>query len=149
MKNIVDLRRLVFFILYQKGKNKHMNTGFPLKRLMLCAAWFSPPAVYFLIHRHLHLPACAFSGTFGFPCPGCGIRRSLEAACSADFLSAVKAYPAVIPLALLYAAIGLGIGLKPGNTFMRERVLLPLFFLAVAAIIGHVLYTVIHIRFPL
>ena len=101
-----------------------------------------------MIHGKLHLPACAIRSAFGFPCPGCGIRHSLEAAFRADFSAAAAAYPAIVPLTVLYAAIGLGIGLKPGNIFMKERVLLPLFFLAVAAIIGHLLYTVIYIRLP-
>jgi hypothetical protein len=54
-------------------------------------------------HTPLHGPPCLFRSMFGFPCPGCGMTRSMMALWRGDLALSLRYHP-LGPLAL--AAIG-------------------------------------------
>ncbi|MCC6747559.1 MAG: DUF2752 domain-containing protein [Deltaproteobacteria bacterium] len=49
-------------------------------------------------------PRCVTHALFELPCPGCGLGRGLASLFALDLPGAWRAYPALLPLALLYAA---------------------------------------------
>jgi hypothetical protein len=111
-----------------------------LKRIALTLGWFSLPLVYYCIKDMLYLPECSIKATFGIPCPGCGMRRGLEALYHLDFAGIFSVYPPLLPLALLYVFIGLNILFKDKRYLFRERHYLIIFFLVLITVVVHWLY---------
>jgi hypothetical protein len=105
--------------------------------------WFSVPGAYILFRKFFELPSCVFKGAFGIPCPGCGLGHSLDAIFSGALVEGVIDYPAIVPLCLMYVCIGLGLAYGKKSVFLKRRVLLSLFFLALIAVLSHWLYKLV------
>lgn len=52
---------------------------------------------------------CVNKTLFGFDCMGCGIQRSISLIVHGEFIAAFFMYPAIYPLILLIATIGINI----------------------------------------
>ncbi len=52
---------------------------------------------------------CVNKAIFGFDCMGCGIQRSVSLIINGEFIAAFFMYPAIYPLILLFATIGINI----------------------------------------
>jgi hypothetical protein len=70
------------------------------------------PWVYILIKDLLYLPACPMKSTLGIPCPGCGIRKSLDLFINFNLIQALKIYPPLIMLGSLYLCLLISLFLK-------------------------------------
>jgi len=46
---------------------------------------------------------CPIKQSFGIPCPGCGLQRSLEELLNGNFVASLKHYPALLTLVILFA----------------------------------------------
>ncbi|ETN96110.1 DUF2752 domain-containing protein [Zhouia amylolytica] len=62
----------------------------------------------FLASEEFMLP-CLNKKLFGIECPGCGIQRSVSLIFEGDLLGALKMYPAIYTLILMFMLIGLDI----------------------------------------
>ncbi|MCQ0112982.1 DUF2752 domain-containing protein [Zhouia amylolytica] len=62
----------------------------------------------FLAPEEFMLP-CLNKKLFGIECPGCGIQRSVSLIFEGDLLGALKMYPAIYTLILMFMLIGLDI----------------------------------------
>jgi hypothetical protein len=102
-------------------------------RIALTLGWFSLPLVYYAVKGYLYLPACGIQKVFGIPCPGCGVRRGLDYALQADIISALKAYPPLGGLTLLFIALGICIATNGKSLLCRQNVLMILFFIIAAS----------------
>jgi hypothetical protein len=112
-------------------------------RIALTLGWFSLPLAYYIIKDKLYLPACSIKSTFGIPCPGCGMRRGLEAVYHLDFAGMINVYPPLIPFVILYVFVGLNVLLPDKRYLFRERHYLIIFFLVLITVIVHWLYELI------
>ncbi len=64
--------------------------------------WFT-----FLLNVEDYMLPCLTKQFLGFDCPGCGLQRSVAFLLQGDFVAAFKMYPAIYPMAFLFAFIGL------------------------------------------
>ena len=55
---------------------------------------------------------CLNKKLFGFDCLGCGLQRSVSLIFHGEFIAAFKMYPAIYPLILLFAFIGVKFFIK-------------------------------------
>ena len=55
---------------------------------------------------------CLNKKLFGFDCLGCGLQRSVSLIFHGEFIAAFKMYPAIYPLILLFAFIGINFFIK-------------------------------------
>jgi Protein of unknown function (DUF2752) len=113
------------------------------KRIALTLGWFSLPLLYYWVKDMLYLPACSIKATFDIPCPGCGMRRGLDAAYHLDFSEMISVYPPLVPFLILYVFIGLNILFKNHRYLFRERQYLIIFFLVLITVLVHWLYELI------
>lgn len=84
-----------------------------------------------------HSRPCFYKKHFGFECMGCGIQRAFIELLRGNIVESIKTYPALIPLILLFTVLlfHLKLRLKYGT-----KIILALFFLSVALIIGNFIY---------
>jgi hypothetical protein len=113
-----------------------------LRYTALTLIWFSLPLIYYAIKDYLFLPACSIQTTFGIPCPGCGMRRALDALLSLQVWRAVKIHPPIVPHIILFLFIGLNLLFYKKRKIFRERNYLIIFFLVLITVMSNWLYQV-------
>jgi hypothetical protein len=80
--------------------------------LIVLAAWLRPDKAGLGSHQQLGLPPCAMVTLVGYPCPTCGMTTAFAHTMRGELLSAFRAQPAGLALALatvLAAAVSLGV----------------------------------------
>lgn len=80
---------------------------------------------------------CFYKEQFGFECLGCGIQRSFIELLRGNVWESIKLYPALIPLILLITVLLFHLKFRLNN---GTKIILSLFFLSVALIIGNFIY---------
>lgn len=68
--------------------------------ILAVAAWLTPNAAGLGTHRQLGLPACGWVQGLDMPCPTCGMTTAFAAAADGDFVSAFRAQPFGLLLAI-------------------------------------------------
>ena len=98
------------------------------------------PLLYFAIKDFLYLPQCWFYKIFSIPCPGCGIRRSLDFLFKFQIVGSVVAYPPIIGLSAVYLCfiIKLCIDIVCKNcTFYLNKIIFYCFFVTVVILFAN------------
>jgi hypothetical protein len=69
-------------------------------------------AAAFAVAVHLDLPLCPLAGSFGVPCPGCGLTRATLALLHGDVGAALHLHPLVLLLSPLAAVLAGALSLE-------------------------------------
>lgn len=80
--------------------------------LLAVAAWMTPDARGLGTHQQLGFPPCTMVVLTGYPCPTCGMTTAFAHTVRGELISAFKAQPAGLILALaviVVAAVSLGV----------------------------------------
>lgn len=90
-------------------------------RLFQRIALAALPLIYFNPPGHWNISVCLFYNTTGYPCPGCGLTRSISRFFHLDPVGSLAFHPLGIPIALALLFFALG-GLWPAlDDFTHRR----------------------------
>ena len=84
----------------------------------------------FVVGYNFDIP-CFYKKYLGFECPWCGSQRALKLLLEGKLMDSIAMFPALIPLILMFAFLGLHLIFKFRN---GSRILLSLFILNVVII---------------
>ncbi len=98
-------------------------------------------ATVILTHIEDYMLPCLNKKMFGVDCPGCGIQRAIALIFKGEFVAALKMYPAIYTLILLFVFLGIDNFVKIKHS---SKITLALIFLNLGIIIINFIQKLIH-----